>query len=109
MFAKNWQLGLRIGKLLPARSIPSKFTESAFHQLYYNDPSTWPNTRWLGTPILKCPLDMWIYQEILWETRPDLIIETGTCNGGSALFLATVSGGEPVNLVWLAFTDRFDA
>ena len=33
---------------------------------------------------------MWIYQEILWETRPNLIIETGTCNGGSALYLATL-------------------
>lgn len=36
----------------------------------------------------KCPLDLWIYQEIIFELRPDLIIETGTCYGGSTLFLA---------------------
>jgi cephalosporin hydroxylase len=41
-------------------------------------------------PCLKCPLDLWIYQEILWEVRPDLVIETGTHLGGSALFLAGV-------------------
>jgi cephalosporin hydroxylase/glycosyltransferase involved in cell wall biosynthesis len=45
---------------------------------------------WLGTLAQKCPLDLWTYQEILVETRPDLIIETGTCEGGSALFLASI-------------------
>ena len=40
---------------------------------------TWRNTRWLGTDVLKCPLDLWVYQELLHELRPDLIIETGTC------------------------------
>ena len=35
-------------------------------------------------------MDLWIYQEILVETRPDVIIETGTRFGGSALFLASI-------------------
>jgi len=38
--------------------------------------------------IQKCPLDLWIYQEILWECKPDLIIEGGTASGASAKFLA---------------------
>jgi len=42
----------------------------------------------MGVQILKCPFDVWMYQEIIYETRPDLIIETGTFNGGSAFFLA---------------------
>jgi cephalosporin hydroxylase len=42
----------------------------------------------MNVPCLKCPLDLWIYQEILAEVRPDLIIETGTHMGGSALYLA---------------------
>jgi cephalosporin hydroxylase len=42
----------------------------------------------MGVPAYKCPLDLWIYQEILYDLRPDLIIETGTAAGGSALFLA---------------------
>ncbi|MBK1672473.1 hypothetical protein CKO35_04010 [Ectothiorhodospira shaposhnikovii] len=42
----------------------------------------------MGVPTLKCPLDLWIYQELLHDIRPDLVIETGTHSGGSALFLA---------------------
>lgn len=38
--------------------------------------------------MLKCPLDLWVYQEIVFEVRPRLIIETGTFAGGSALYLA---------------------
>ncbi|TAH53336.1 MAG: cephalosporin hydroxylase [Chloroflexota bacterium] len=46
------------------------------------------NTTWMGTRIYKSPFDMWVYQEILFEKRPDLVIETGTAFGGSALYLA---------------------
>ncbi len=61
-----------------------------FHRLYYNDPGTWLETRWLGVPAWKCPLDLWIYQEMLQELRPRLIIESGTAHGGSAYFLASM-------------------
>ncbi len=62
-----------------------------FHRLYYESPRrTRRNTFWLGVQAQKCPLDLWIYQEIIFETRPDIIIETGTASGGSALFLATI-------------------
>ena len=61
----------------------------AYHRIYYDQPhQTWSNTRWMGHAALKCPLDMWVYQEIIFETKPDLIIETGTYSGGSALFMA---------------------
>jgi cephalosporin hydroxylase len=42
----------------------------------------------MGVPIQKLPLDLWRYHDILWRTRPDVIVETGTNRGGSALFLA---------------------
>lgn len=64
-----------------------------FHKLYYNAHTvgkTWLDTYWFGIPTQKCPLDLWVYQEILFELRPDMIIETGTANGGSALFLACI-------------------
>lgn len=62
-----------------------------FHYLYYHSArQTWTNTRWLGVPLLKCPLDLWIYQEILFELRPDVIVECGTFQGGGAFYLATV-------------------
>jgi len=38
----------------------------------------------------KCPLDLWAYQEIIFEGKPDVIVETGTFNGGSALYLASI-------------------
>jgi cephalosporin hydroxylase len=46
--------------------------------------------RWMGVPLIKYPTDTWVYQEVLFDTRPDLIIETGTNQGGSALFLASI-------------------
>lgn len=64
-----------------------------FHELYYDSHffgKTWGNIFWLGIPTLKCPLDLWIYQEIIFEVKPDVIIECGTANGGSALFLASM-------------------
>jgi cephalosporin hydroxylase len=61
-----------------------------FHRLFYHDPGTWRDTHWLGVRTLKCPLDLWIYQEILQELRPQLIVECGTAFGGSAHFLASM-------------------
>ena len=62
-----------------------------FHTLYYSSrEQTWGNTFWLGHHVLKCPLDLWMYQEILHEVQPELIVETGTYQGGSALFLASI-------------------
>ena len=44
----------------------------------------------MGINIQKCPMDLFIYQEILYDVRPDLIIETGTAAGGSAYYLAHI-------------------
>lgn len=65
----------------------------AFHRLYYGtgrEPGPWRHTYWLGVPVFKCPLDLWVYQELIVELRPDWIIETGTAYGGSALYLASI-------------------
>jgi cephalosporin hydroxylase len=78
----------------------------AFHRLYFDGPAgegrVFHRTTWMGFPCLKCPLDLWIYQEILLEVRPALIVETGTYHGASALFLAQVldalGGGEVVTI-----------
>lgn len=62
-----------------------------FHRLYYGEQDrTWRKTFWLGMHVMKCPLDLWIYQEILFRTQPDLIIESGTFGGGSAHYLASI-------------------
>ena len=63
----------------------------AFHRLYYDShDTTWKQTFWRGRTVRKCALDLWVYQEILTETRPDLIVETGTYMGGSAFFMANI-------------------
>lgn len=62
-----------------------------FHKLYYDSKKfgkSWGDTFWLGVPVLKCPFDLWVYQEIIFELKPDKIIECGTAHGGSTLFLA---------------------
>jgi cephalosporin hydroxylase len=62
-----------------------------FHKLYYESKEdTWKNTFWLGTPTQKCPLDLWVYQEIIFQIKPDVIIECGTYGGGSASYLASI-------------------
>jgi len=59
-----------------------------FHRLWYGSLQTWSMTKFEGVPVLKNPLDLWVYQELIWNLRPTLIIETGTAFGGSALFYA---------------------
>jgi len=65
------------------------------------------NFSWLGRPIIQYPEDMVALQEIIWQTRPDLIIETGIAHGGSLILSASllamldmcdaIESGETVN------------
>lgn len=48
------------------------------------------NFSWMGRPIIQLPQDMQIFQEIVWEVQPDLIIETGIAHGGSLIFSASL-------------------
>lgn len=61
-----------------------KFTaESLIPQYSYN-------FAWLGRPIIQYPQDIAAMQEIIWQVRPDLIIETGIAHGGSLIFSASM-------------------
>jgi len=48
------------------------------------------NFSWLGRPIIQYPQDMIAMQEIIWDLKPDLIIETGIAHGGSLIFYASL-------------------
>lgn len=48
------------------------------------------NFSWMGRPIIQYPQDMIAMQEIIWEVKPDLIIETGIAHGGSLIFSAAM-------------------
>ena len=45
---------------------------------------------WLGRPMIQYPQDMIAMQELIWEVKPDLIIETGIAHGGSLIMSATM-------------------
>lgn len=53
----------------------------------HNYSYTW---RWLGLPIIQMPTDVVALQEVVWEHRPDLIVETGIARGGSVILFASL-------------------
>lgn len=59
----------------------------AAYQAWFNS-GVETQTRWKGCQILKYPGDLFVAQEIIHDTQPDIIIETGTWKGGSANFYA---------------------
>ena len=48
------------------------------------------NFSWMGRPIIQYPQDMIAMQEIIWQLKPDLIIETGIAHGGSLVYYASL-------------------
>ena len=92
------QFAARIGDFFPEAKDPGltgeeKQTVEQFKDLYYRLGQQGHYTyfvSWLGYSTLKCPLDLWIYQELICKLRPEVIVETGTASGGSALFLASM-------------------
>ncbi len=48
------------------------------------------NFRWLGQPIMQTPQDIVAWQELIWQIKPDLIIETGIAHGGSLILSASI-------------------
>lgn len=91
LFAVAEAVGIAVGGLC-FRDHPSRDAAlKTFHEInYYNAQTTWLNTSWLGVPAEKIPQDLWIYQEIIYQTRPDVLIEAGTADGGSAYYFATL-------------------
>ncbi|SRR5258706_8971137 len=60
------------------------------------------NFSWMGRPIIQYPQDMVAMQEIIWEVKPDLVIETGIAHGGSLIYYASLlelaGGGEVLGI-----------
>lgn len=62
--------------------IPAQFLQ------WFYAKELWKTVRYHGVRTLKYPMDMWNYQEIIFERQIDWVVETGTRHGGSALFFA---------------------
>lgn len=45
---------------------------------------------WMGVPIIQMPADIMATQEVIWATKPDVIVETGVARGGSMIFMASL-------------------
>ncbi len=59
------------------------FIESCKYKYSYN-------FTWMGRPIIQFPQDIVAMQEVIWEVKPELIIETGIAHGGSLIFYASM-------------------
>lgn len=80
----------RVATLRMPTSDQEAATVECFHLLYRDGKRVDKDTWWRGARVIKCPLDLWICQELIFELEPDLIIETGTMYGGSAFYYASL-------------------
>ncbi len=55
---------------------------------YHQDRIVFSECTYMGIHALKNPLDAWIYQELLFRVRPEVVVEIGAAAGGSTLYLA---------------------
>lgn len=72
------------GKNQPLHKATSDFLKESINSRYSY------NFKWMGRPIIQYPQDIVIMQELIWDIKPDLIIETGIAHGGSLIFYASI-------------------
>lgn len=64
-----------------------------FHRIYHQAGKVglaWGTTTWQGRRCAQNPLDLWVIGELIWKHQPRWLIETGTGEGGSARWYATI-------------------
>jgi len=84
-------VGLNIQGYVKDTDTAKQIIADAFHYLWYVEHiGSRKNIFWFGKRLIKNPMDLWIYQEIFSEVKPDVVIETGTYEGGSALYFASL-------------------
>ncbi len=69
--------------------LTSRDVSDAYHRWYYETGVQF-RLSWEGVPTLKSVQDLWLYQDIIWNLRPSVVLEFGAHRGGSALWFARV-------------------
>jgi cephalosporin hydroxylase len=97
LFARNrTTLGAHLPVFMePALSEEEDQCVQSFSRLYYEqlDKGRGLHTvvlSWMGHELFKCPMDLWIYQELIFMHKFDLVVEIGTYKGGSTLYIANM-------------------
>lgn len=83
----NEEVGERLdhnGKNAELLKAARTFTEKS------TEPKYSYNFSWMGRPIIQYPQDIMAMQELIWNIKPDFIIETGIAHGGSLIFSAAM-------------------
>lgn len=92
MISSGWRKTVR-GALAGNQRVRDVST-AWFNRLYYYYgeifDQTWKAVTWRGVPVQKFPTDLWLHQELIMSVQPDLIIETGTLYGGSAMYFGSL-------------------
>lgn len=68
--------------------LPSEL-EAEFTEAYWRS-FRWRGTTWLGHRVARSPSDLLAYQQMIADGLPDWVVETGTGDGGRALYLASI-------------------
>ena len=57
---------------------------------------------WMGVPIIQLPADIMATQEVIWQSKPTIVIETGVARGGSVIMMASllklIGGGKVIGV-----------
>ena len=72
------------------KKILSPIVIKFFHYIWWQSKDTWPRNKFLGYEILQCPFDLQIYQELIFASKPEFILQTGICGGGSIVYFSSI-------------------
>lgn len=75
---------------LSFEDLPKSEIMRLFRDTWYYDGGTWEKNRWVGIETQQNPMDVWVTQEVMFDTKPDVVVECGSLYGGSAALWATI-------------------
>jgi len=72
------------------KKILSPIVIKFFHYIWWQSKDTWPRNKFLGYEILQCPFVLQIYQELIFSSKPEFILQARVCEGGSTVYYSSI-------------------